>query len=168
MAAEALELARAEPEAPAVWERALIPLQAARTAQAPEEAVAQMQAAALRAPVSVAAPYALLQPQAWFLPLAQEAVAAAPALSVLPFPESRRVLPRPPSEVLSRQLLPHAAPRLQPLQFGASFAEYPPAGPRRCWSATLLAHPCVAAHVSLRSCRGSARERAHRLEVSLP
>ena len=60
--------------------------------------------------------------------------------------------------------------RRQPrrLRSSAFCGACPPAGPRPCWSATSRAHPCAAVRESLRSCRGSARERAHRLEVSLP
>ena len=164
------ELERASPEVvpEAPEERAVSALPWIPVEVAPEPilAAAQQPAAVLQGRAS-AVPSVLPLPRVSPRLLARVAVPALPL--VLPFPGGRRVQSQQlPSVVPSLQLLPRAARQLQQPRCGVSFEEYPQAGPPRCWSATSRAHPCAAAHESLQSCRGSARARAHRLEVFLP
>ena len=94
------------------------------------------------------APWAPVLPRPASLRFSERVAVEVPVPLVLPSPGSRSARSQQlPSAALSRQLpRRRAAQQLQRLRCGASFEEYPPAGPRRCWSATSRAHPCVAAH----------------------
>ena len=106
---------------------------------------AQLQAEALQASE---APWAPVLPRPVSLRFSERVAVEVPVPLVLPSPGSRSAPSQQlPSAALSRQLPRRgAAQQLQRLRCGVSCEEYPPAGPRRCWSATSRAHPCVAAH----------------------